>query len=957
MLRLNKINTKMKKLVILLTFLLVCFVSNATNYYISAAGNDANNGTSQATPWKTIAKLNLSWAPINSGDSILFRRGDTFIGPLIVGKSGTSSSLRINFGAYGTGAKPIITGFSTLSSWTLASTGVYQTTIASGLSTQLSLVTINGSVQRMGRFPNADSANGGYLTISAISNTAPLTVTSTGLPTTINWTGATAIIKKNDYILDACAVTAQSSTTITYTNPTAGQIPATVDNTYGAKVGYGFFIQNDIRTLDRFGEWFYNPTTKVLSVFFGNTTPSSYTIKASIVDTLVNCGGQNGRTARNYLSFSNLAIEGANDFGLFAKDNNTISVTSCDFNANKDGVNFWAVPNQVVQYCTFTNTLNNAIQLRARTSSGPTTVRKNTVSKCALFAGMGRSGDGYYVGIRVDGDNSTVEYNRVDSIGYLGIQFSFSNQLIRYNFVSNFCMTKEDGGGIYIYETNQTRTNRVISNNIVINAIGNTTGTNHPTTSNTRCLYLDGTAANVNVLDNVAAYSPSDLMMNISVANIRITGNIFYSGTTGILLHKYAAFQAITGMRISSNVIVPTVQNIEYRNFTTPTTSITTDIRTIGTFDSNAYRPSIQGMLKAIQGDGASYKDYTSFSLEGWRTLLGPPNELNSKITDSLKGYTTVSLVGANKTLNPAFDANINNTFKSGNANGAIAWDNTSKITGVGSVRVTTSALDSTTKLTNVYQSVGTVTSGKKYIARFSTLGTSNYGYAKVYIQNVGGTAISNTAYVYFGTTITNHEVLLTCTSTTTGYYVISFAQTQTPLYLDNYYLYEATATNVALNTAINLQYNTDSVAKTIPLVGTWKDIKTGTLYTGGITLQPFTGVLLTLQPNSPIKLSRVLINKSLAGNIGLGARINSDLALYPNPTFNNLYLSFDSPEQTIGTMNTLDMKGTTLTSQVVNLNLGKNTISMNTSGLSSGSYAVSVRIINNTLINKFIKL
>jgi hypothetical protein len=948
----------MKKLVILLSFLLVCFASNATNYYISAAGNDANNGTSQATPWKTISKLNSSWTPINAGDSILFRRGDTFIGPLIVGKSGTSTA-KFNFGAYGTGAKPIITGFSTVSSWTLVSTGVYQATVSGGTSNPLWLVTINGSIQRMGRFPNADSANGGYLTATSVNNTA-LTITSTGLPTTINWTGATAIVKKNDFILDACPITAQTTTTITYTNPPPGQIPTAVDNTYGAKVGYGFFIQNDIRTLDRFGEWYYNSTTKVLNVFFGNTTPSSYTVKASIVDTVINCGGANGRTARSYLTFTNLAIEGGNDFGILAKDGSNITVTSCDFNANKDAINFWNIPSETVQYSTFTNTLNNAIQLRARTSGGPTIVRKNKVSKCSLFAGMGRSGDGYYNGIEVDGDNATIEYNRLDSIGFNGIQFGNTNQYVQYNYVSNFCMTKEDGGGIYIYNTTQTYTNRNITNNIVLYAIGNTTGTDHPTSSNTRCIYLDGTSSAINVLNNVAAYSPTDIVLMNSNQNVRLTGNLFYSALYGVTFFKYGgAYQPLANITFTSNIVVPTLENIHYRNQDNPVTlSLTNDIRSIvAKFDSNTYRPSIQGMLKTIQGDGGSYKDYTPFSLESWQTLLGSSNELNSKITDSLKGYTNVSLVGVNKTLNPTFDANINNTYNSGNANGAIAWDNTSKITGVGSVRVTTSALDSTTKLTNVYQSVGTVTSGKKYIARFSTLGTSNYGYAKVYIQNVGGTAISDIAYVYFGTTIKNHEVLLTCTSTTTGYYVISFAQTQTPLYLDNYYLYEATATSVALSTAVNFQFNADSVAKTIALTGTWKDIKTGTLYTGSITLQPFTGVLLILQPNSPLKLSRVIKAKSIVGNVGLGNRINSDLALYPNPTFDKVNVAIHSEGKGEGILSVVNMQGSTLYKQKLKIDLGENVFALSTAGLMTGEYAINVKIVNNTLIDKFIKL
>lgn len=51
-------------------------ISNAwtATYYVNATnGNDANNGTSQPTPWKTIAKVNAS--NFNPGGEILFKAG------------------------------------------------------------------------------------------------------------------------------------------------------------------------------------------------------------------------------------------------------------------------------------------------------------------------------------------------------------------------------------------------------------------------------------------------------------------------------------------------------------------------------------------------------------------------------------------------------------------------------------------------------------------------------------------------------------------------------------------------------------------------------------------------------------------------------------------------------------------------------------------------------------------
>ena len=79
----------------LLTILLSAFVSkniSATNYYVSTSGNDANNGTSISTPWKTIDKMNsMSYNP---GDNILFNGGQTFSGSISPGSSWTPRPVR-----------------------------------------------------------------------------------------------------------------------------------------------------------------------------------------------------------------------------------------------------------------------------------------------------------------------------------------------------------------------------------------------------------------------------------------------------------------------------------------------------------------------------------------------------------------------------------------------------------------------------------------------------------------------------------------------------------------------------------------------------------------------------------------------------------------------------------------------------------------------------------------------
>jgi hypothetical protein len=112
----------MKRFISFLVFILPLvflyqFVFGATYYVDCNANGDAGAGTSTdlAVAWKTIAKVNGS--SFSAGDSILFNKGCTWREQLTVPSSGSAGS-PITFGAYGTGANPIISGNTILTSWT-----------------------------------------------------------------------------------------------------------------------------------------------------------------------------------------------------------------------------------------------------------------------------------------------------------------------------------------------------------------------------------------------------------------------------------------------------------------------------------------------------------------------------------------------------------------------------------------------------------------------------------------------------------------------------------------------------------------------------------------------------------------------------------------------------------------------------------------------------------------------
>ena len=100
---------------------------NATTYYVDATnGNDNNSGTSPATAWQTIRKINSSvFLP---GDFILFKRGEIWHSQLFYFTSSGNAGNRITIGAYGEGAKPIISGMTSVNlQWIVYSGNIWKT--------------------------------------------------------------------------------------------------------------------------------------------------------------------------------------------------------------------------------------------------------------------------------------------------------------------------------------------------------------------------------------------------------------------------------------------------------------------------------------------------------------------------------------------------------------------------------------------------------------------------------------------------------------------------------------------------------------------------------------------------------------------------------------------------------------------------------------------------------------
>jgi hypothetical protein len=493
----------MKKLIII-PFLLISLILQATNYYVKTGGDDGKDGKSDANAWLTVTKVNTVWdadtfAP---GDSILFNRGDTFSGTITVTESGSSGS-PIIVGAYGTGADPIITGFSTLSSWTDEGGSIYSKTVALASSTYIN-VSVDGVNTAIGRYPNY----GTWLSIDSHSTNVSLTDAAIDKAVT-DWEGAEVVIRLQEFWADArLTISDHTSHTLTFTAAR-----------YNLTDGNGYFIQNDLATLDATNEWYYDGSKFYI---FGN--PAAKTVKVSSVlnGVIIN--------SFDYITFDNINFTGfgGNCFTLTDASNITIQNCSISF-CGKHGIQGVDETSGASGSCVINANIINDIDdcgILLSSQFQNVTISNNTIYNCGLNVGASQYHGAYptsRTGVSIfwcyTNTASTIEYNTVYNIAYSGIQIYGHNVTTQYNEVHDFCLRLQDGGGIYTYNESTTDATTVgtIKQNIVYNGIGNHEGMAHNSYHYANGVYVDGYSRGITVDGNTA--------FNCNGTNMHCNGN------------------------------------------------------------------------------------------------------------------------------------------------------------------------------------------------------------------------------------------------------------------------------------------------------------------------------------------------------------------------------------------------------------------------------------------------
>lgn len=578
----------MKKLLLLLLMVV--------NYSIAANHTCGVGGT-----FTSLAQVNAH--TFVAGDSLFFKRGETFAGTLTITGSGTIEN-PIYVGAYGTGAKPVITGFTRVTGWTDAGNGIWYKDIIQAnelgiyYSYKTAIVTVDGINTPMGRFPN-DS----WLTYESTTYGENPTYTDNQLIGTPDWTGADLIVRNNRWSCDRDSIISHSTNTLTVRR--ASNWPGTN--------GFGYYFSNNIQTLDILGEWSYNNGR--LYMYFGAVNPTTKTVKLTTQSNLVYF--QNS----DYVTYENLTLSGASVCGVYNRDSQGVVVKSCTIEfcglagiyvpSNSTGGEIIA-DSDTIRYC-------NNLGIEIRGANSYLWAKDNVIYDIGLYAGgfqintFDNDGDG----IACFHPNSLIEYNTITNVGHSGIRVSTSdNIIVRNNFIRNFGLTRYDAGGIYDWngaypDPPQTR---LIKSNIIIGSKLTSDGIGGSTNLALWGIYLDQHSINTTVRDNTVSGCSTAGIVLYGATDIPVKHNVIYDNGYQLQVSNYYTGLLIRNCVIDSNQFIS--KTAEQITFLLETE--TNDNIQFGTANYNYYARPIDDNL-TIRTDQPN-TGVVNRTLSGWKT-------------------------------------------------------------------------------------------------------------------------------------------------------------------------------------------------------------------------------------------------------------------------------------------------------------------------------------------------
>ena len=786
---------------------------SAVTYYVSPTGSDTNTGTSSASPWKTITRVNQIGTALNPGDQILFQRGGVYRGKVTISDNGVAGNPMV-LGAYGTGAAPIISGSVAVTGWTVHSGNIWKAPVSS----KVKYVYVNGQLLTLARYPNT-----GWLRTDVAASTSIVDAALT--QGSGYFTGARAVIRTTNWSYDTARVSAHSGTTLTHTS---------TGNSMGAQQ-WGYFLCNKLSLLDAAGEWYYDAAAGQLYLWCpNNANPSTVLVEAAVQDFGVYFGWQ-----RNNWRVENIAMQHQIEASLRLSGTYNLEVAYCTMSDTYQAI-MSTGGTQNFHHLTIARTYGTAVFLQDDNSS----FTSSTLNDIALIPGLGESNWGYF-GIRSTGANMVYTDNRLENIGYIGM-VTEQNTLVERNVVKQALATLNDGGGIALDNAD----GMIVRKNVVMDMVGNIESIAPEHTSNFPICHgiyfgnisIKNTTVDGNTVANCASSGIHVDHTMVSTGN-QVKNNVLYNNGTQLSISDFSNYN---GPGATAPYHVPafntiysgnTLYCLERGQFCMSQLHVySNNFVDYGTFSNNYYYNPYNELSIEQFNTMAGVRKY--FSLERWQVDRSEDTG-SSRSPLRQNDRATASELSSNLVVNGTFNTNV--TGWGGWPTNATATHNTSYLdNGCLKANLPNNSVYSEYNVQNPDQFP--VTNGQWYRLKFSVQAPANGQFeagVKGMSQVNGQGVIAERAFA-FGPERRDLEYYFQCGLTDQALMRFVNQYTEPLYYLDNVALHRVTVTVVDPLQDHVLLVNDQPTAQNYSLTGTWKDV-TGAVQGTTVTLQPYT--------------------------------------------------------------------------------------------------------------------
>ncbi len=529
--------------------ILMTFPIYATNYYIASNGNDDASGKTKNTPWESINKLNKQ--KLRPGDTVFFHAGDRFEGSIKLNKSGKQDK-PIVITSYGEGNLPVITGASNVLNIAKESDNIY----SANVSHTIHNLYINDKLLTLARHPNT-----GYLTMEGGSREYVL---ENEMPFKKDiMKGANIRIKTVNWQYETRQIDQVEQ----------NQINLSSKLHHSAKSNWGYYIDDKKDFLDAHNEWYYDKKENKVYIYSKKPLSKAHKIYGTYLDDglVIEKGVEHVNI--NNLHFTQYLNTGIN----LTANNQYIHIENCRFShIYKIAINANLGSSHVV----VKNNIFNDVYGRGFSALEAThcIIQNNTMKRIGLIPGYGIDGVNGGVGIilsnreikgkenRNTGHNNLISHNRIDSTGYVSIRMDGYNSTCEYNNVSYALLTLNDGSMIYCWGKDTAFTyNNVIRNNIVQYAIGNTEATPKDHKMNNG-IYIDNNAHHIIITGNIVRGAGSGIHINAGAYNNTIKENVLYGNKKALSFAQWGngRFSTVCENNYATNNIFFNTYNLHH---------------------------------------------------------------------------------------------------------------------------------------------------------------------------------------------------------------------------------------------------------------------------------------------------------------------------------------------------------------------------------------------------------